>query len=65
MHARTLTHTKDGQDNDKSVAIYTDSKTTLDLLQNKFKWNRLIELIRNKRTVLAHSKWVVNFGWVK
>ena len=53
------------QDNDKRVAIYTDSKITLDLLQNKFKRHRLIELIRNKLIELAHLKWIVHFGWVK
>jgi len=51
----------DGQDNGKRVAIYTDSKLTLDLLQNKFKRNRLIELIRNKLIALAHSKWILHF----
>ena len=56
---------QDGQDNDKRVAIYTDSKTTLDLLQNKFKRNRLIEIIRNKIVALTHLKWTAHFGWVK
>ena len=39
----------------------------MDLLQNKFKRNCLIELIRNKliTRTLVHSKWVVHFGWVK
>jgi len=37
----------------------------LDLLQKKFKRNRLIELIRNKLIALAPSKWIVHFGWVK
>jgi len=60
-----LEELQDGQDNDKSVAVYTDSKITLDLLQNKFKQNRPIELIRNKLIALAHSKWIVHFGWVK
>jgi ribonuclease HI len=46
------------------VAIYTDSKITVDLLQNKFKRNRLIELIRNKIIALTHLKWIINFGWV-
>jgi len=54
-----------GQYNDKCVAIYTDTKITLDLLQNRFKWNRLIELIRNKIIALAHLKWIMHFGWVK
>jgi ribonuclease HI len=40
-----LEELQDGQDNDKRAAIYTDSKIILDLLQNKFKRNRLIESI--------------------
>ena len=54
-----------GQDNDKHVAIYTDSKITLDLLQNKFKLNRLIELIRDKIITLTKLKWIMHFCWVK
>ena len=37
----------------------------MDLLQNKFKRNRLIELIRNQIIALAHLKWTVHFGWEK
>ena len=54
-----------GKDNDKHAAIYTDSKITLDLLQNRFKRDRLIEIIRNKIIALAHLKWIMHFGWVK
>jgi ribonuclease HI len=61
----TLEELQDGQDNDKRVAIYTDIKITSDLLQNKFKRNRLIELIRNQIIALAHLKRTVRFGWVK
>ena len=32
-----LEELQDGQDNDKRVAMYTDSKMTLDLVQNRFK----------------------------
>jgi len=53
---------QDGQD--KSVVIYTEGKITLDLLQNKFKRNRLVEFIRNKVIELEHLKWTVHFGWV-
>ena len=56
---------QDGQDDDKRVAIYTDSKIPLNLLQNKFKWNRLIELIRNKIIVMAHLKRTIHFDWVR
>jgi len=38
---------QEGQDNERRAAIYTDSKITLDLLQNKSKRNCLIESIRN------------------
>jgi ribonuclease HI len=57
-----LEELQDGQDNDKRVAIYTDRKITLDLLQNKFKRNRLIEFIRNKITALPQLKWIIHFG---
>ena len=60
-----LEELQDGQGNDKRVAIYTDSKITLDLLQNTFKRNRFIEFIRNKIITLSHLKWIMNFGWVK
>jgi ribonuclease HI len=56
---------QDGQDNDKRVAVYTDSKINLDLLQNNFKRNRLIESIRDKIIALTHLKWIMHFGWVK
>jgi ribonuclease HI len=45
--------------------VYTDGKITLDLLQNKFERNRMIELIRNKIIALAHLKWTMHFDWVK
>jgi len=44
-HTRARTHTHTRARNDKRVAIYTDSKITLDLLKNNFKRNRLIEYI--------------------
>ena len=47
------------------AAIDTDSKIILVLLQNKFKRNRLIELIRNSLIILGHLKWIVHFGWIK
>ena len=55
---------QDAQDNDKHIAIHTDSKISLDLLQNRFKRNRPIEFIRNKIIALAHLKWTTHFSWV-
>jgi ribonuclease HI len=60
-----LEELQDGQDNDKRAATYTDSKITLELLQTKFKRNRLIEFIRKKIIALTHLKWIIHFGWVK
>jgi len=51
--------------NGKRVAIYTDSKITLDLLKNNLKRNRLIEYIRDKIIALMHLKWIMHFGWVR
>ena len=62
---KKLGEPQDGQDNDKRVAIYTDSEITLDLLQNKFKRNRLIELTRNKIIAQAHLKRIGHFGLAK
>jgi ribonuclease HI len=60
-----LEELQDGQDNDKHVAVYTDSKITLDLLQYTSKRNRLIELFKNKIITLLNLKWIIHFGWVK
>ena len=49
----------------EQTAILKISKITLDLLQNKFKRNHLIEFIKNKIIALAHLKWTIHFGWVK
>ena len=56
---------QDGQDNDKRVTLYTDSKITMNLLQNNFKRNRLIEYIRDKIIALTHLKWIMYFGCVR
>jgi len=60
-----LEELQNGQDNDKCTAIYIDSKITLNLLQTKFKWNRLTEFIRNKIIALVHLKCTMHFSWVK
>ena len=62
-----MVHTKPGQNGsyDKYVALYTDSKITLDLLQNQFKRNRLIEVIRNKMIELEQLRCITHFGWIK
>ena len=53
-----LEQLQEEQDNDKRAAIYTDSRIILDLMQNKYKRNRLIELIRHQIIALANLKWL-------
>ena len=57
-----LEELQEGKDNEKRAAIYTDSKINLALLQNKFKRNSLIEIIRNRLITLGHLKRIVHFG---
>jgi len=47
------------------VAIYTDSKVTLDSLKNNTIHSFLIEEIRNMVRNLTRQNWSVHFGWVK
>jgi ribonuclease HI len=62
---KKLEELQDGHGNDNHVAIYTDSKITLDLLKNNFKRKRLIEYITDKIIALKHLKWIMHFGWVR
>ena len=50
---------------DKIVLIHTDSQITLQLLQNKKKHTRLIELIRTKINEMEQHKCSVEFTWIK
>ena len=47
------------------VAIYTDSRVTLDSLKNHAMRGFLIEKIRNKIRQLTTQNWTIHFGWVK
>ena len=53
------------KEGDKTVLIHTDSQITLQLLQNKKKHTRLIELIRTKINEMEQHKWSVEFTWIK
>lgn len=50
---------------ERKVAIYTDSKITLDSLKNKNNHKYLIEEIRNKLKSVEEDNWTVKFSWVK
>ena len=47
------------------VAIFTDSKVTIDSLKDHSMHNFLIEEIRNKVRHLTMLNWTVHFRWVK
>ena len=45
--------------------IFTDSKITLDSLQNTSNHAYLIEEIRKRVAILESSKWKIGFSWIK
>ena len=48
-----------------TAAIFTDSRITIDSLQNVSNQNSLIEEIRKKVSILETANWAVEFLWVK
>jgi len=50
---------------EKIVLVHTDSKITLQLLQNKKKHSKLIEEIRTKAQEIEQREWRVEFRWIK
>jgi len=62
---KALEHIQSMESGDKIVLIHTDSQITLQLLQNKKKHTRLIELIRTKINEMEHQEWRVEFTWIK
>jgi ribonuclease HI len=51
--------------NERTVAIYTDSKVTLASLRNNSIHSPLIAEIRNKVRHLTMQNWSIHLGWVK
>lgn len=51
--------------NDKMVAIYTDSKITLDSIKDSRNYNTLIENIKRRLILMKNDNWLVHFKWVK
>ena len=50
---------------ERTVAVFTDSKITLALLRNNHNHSYIIELIRNKVKLLEDLHWQIHFGWIK
>ena len=49
----------------KTLALYTDSKITIDSLKNTRNHNHLIENIRQVLSYLKGNHWTVDISWVK
>jgi len=54
-----------GNPTDRIVAIYTDSKVTIDAIKNHSIHSKLVEEIQDKVQHLSALNWVIHFGWVK
>lgn len=50
---------------EKSAAVHTDSKITLDLLRNNPKHNSLIDGIKMELRNLQQRNWKIHFTWIK
>jgi len=53
------------QGNQRSVAIHTDSKITLDATANLRNHQNLVEQIRDAIRRLENDNWTIHFTWVK
>jgi len=61
-HIQNLQLTEDAE---KFVLVNTDSKVTLDTLQNRNKYYILIKNIRKAIKRLEDQQWTVHLNWVK
>ena len=50
---------------EKTVLVYTDSRITLQLLQNQKKCTHIIKQIRTKVIEMKEQEWLVEFSWIK
>jgi ribonuclease HI len=53
------------ENNPCTAVVYTDSRITLDALQNPRNHAYLIEEIRKRVATLQESNWEIKFSWVK
>ena len=60
VHIHTHTHTYS-----QTVLVYTDSRITLQSLQNHKRHTHLIDQIRNTVLDMERNEWKVEFSWIK
>jgi len=65
--AKALEKVKDLQvkRNQRTLALHTDSRMTLEAIANQRNRQNLVELIREEITCLENNSWIVHFTWVK
>ena len=65
--AKVLEKVKDLQvhRNQRTLAIHTDSRMTLEAIANQRNRQNLIELIRKEIRCLENNSWIVHFAWAK
>jgi ribonuclease HI len=51
--------------NQRSLAIHTDSRITLDATANPSNHQNLLEQIREEISRLKNDNWIIHFTWVK
>jgi hypothetical protein len=49
----------------RTIAIFTDSRITIDSLKNVNNHSYLIEEFRKRISILERTNWTVEFSWVK
>jgi len=48
-----------------TIGVYTDSRITIDSLNDASNHNYLIEVVRKKLTNLRRTNWTIEFSWIK
>jgi ribonuclease HI len=51
--------------NQQTLAIYTDSRITLEAIANPRNQQNLVEHIREEIRILHKDNWIIHFTWVK
>jgi len=62
---KTLEYIQYLKADEKTVLEYTDSRITLQLLQNQKRHTHIIEQIRTKVIEMEEQEWLVKFSWIK
>jgi len=65
LKALEYIQTNQANEEDKEVTVHTDSRTTLDSLNNENKHTYLTEEIRQKVQEVEIIEWIIRFRWIK